>query len=151
MASEEGISELPARTRRAVGRLSRSLRQTRAGAEAGLSPSQYEVLVTIVGQGPSRLAELAAREGLNPTMLSRIAGKLEASGLVDRVADTSDGRVVHLAASRKGKELVESVRRERADALSVVLAGLTEDQRGTLEAALPVLDALAERLKDQQQ
>jgi DNA-binding MarR family transcriptional regulator len=109
------------------------------------------VLVTIVGHGPLRLAELAASEGLNPTMLSRIAGKLEASGLVDRVADTSDGRVVHLGASSKGRELVDSVRRERTDALSVVLAGLTEDQRGALEAALPVLDALAERLKDRPQ
>src|ERR1700691_823112 len=97
MASHEDPSELPIRTRRAVGRLNRSLRQTRAGA--ALTPSQYEVLVTLVAEGPLRLAQLALMEGLNPTMLSRIAGKLEASGLVDRAADTGDGRVVHLAAS----------------------------------------------------
>ena len=62
--------------------------------------------MTIVAQGPLRLADLALMEGLNPTMLSRIAGKLEAAGLVDRVADTGDGRVVHLAASPEGRDLV---------------------------------------------
>jgi DNA-binding MarR family transcriptional regulator len=149
MASQEDPAELPTRTRRAIGRLSRSLRQTRAGA--ALSPSQYEVLVTIVGQGPLRLADLAVMEGLNPTMLSRIAGKLEASGLVDRVADTGDGRVVHLAASQKGRELVHQVRGERADALAVALEGLTEEERRLLSAALPVLESLTERLKDRPQ
>jgi DNA-binding MarR family transcriptional regulator len=90
-------------------------------------------------------------EGLNPTMLSRIAGKLEASGLVDRVADTGDGRVVHLAASPKGRELVDQVRGERADALRVALERLTDDERRRLAAALPVLEALAESLKDRRQ
>jgi DNA-binding MarR family transcriptional regulator len=140
---------LPIRTRRAIGRLSRSLRQTRSGA--ALTPSQYEVLVTIVAQGPLRLADLALMEGLNPTMLSRIAGKLEASGLVDRVADTGDGRVVHLAASPEGRKLVHQVRGERADALSVALEGLTDDERQRLSAALPVLEALTERVKGRQQ
>jgi DNA-binding MarR family transcriptional regulator len=149
MATKEDPAELPNRTRRAVGRLSRSLRQTRAGA--ALSPSQYEVLVTIVGQGPLRLADLAVMEGLNPTMLSRIAGKLEASGLVDRVADTGDGRVVHLAASPKGRELVQQVRGERADALAVALEALTEEERRLLSAALPVLESLTEQLKERPQ
>jgi DNA-binding MarR family transcriptional regulator len=146
MASDEVPEELPARTRRAIGRLSRSLRQTRAGAD--LSPSQYEVLVTIVGQGPLRLAELAAMEGINPTMLSRIAGKLEGFGLVDRVADAGDGRVIHLAASEKGQELVRRVRGERTDALNIALESLTETEREALSAALPVLESLTERLKD---
>jgi DNA-binding MarR family transcriptional regulator len=146
MPAQEDPAELPTRTRRAVGRLSRSLRQTRAGA--ALTPSQYEVLVTIVGQGPLRLAELALKEGINPTMLSRIAGKLEASGLVDRVADKGDGRVVHLSASPEGRELVHQVRGERADALSVALESLTEDDRRLISEALPVLEALTDRLKE---
>jgi DNA-binding MarR family transcriptional regulator len=104
--------------------------------------------VTIVGQGPLRLAELAAMEGINPTMLSRIAGKLEGFGLVDRVTDAGDGRVIHLAASEKGRELVRRVRGERTDALNLALEGLTETEREALSAALPVLESLTERLKD---
>ena len=101
--------------RRAIGRLNRRLRQTRAGAQ--LSPSQYEVLATIVGRGPLRHADLAVMEGLNPTMLSRIIGKLEATGLVARLADAGDGRVVHVAATKRGRDLVARIRSERSDAL----------------------------------
>ena len=139
--------ELPAGLRRAISRLSRRLRQTRAGAD--LTPSQFEVLVTIVAQEPIRLAELAEIEGLNPTMLSRVVGKLESSGLVARSSDAGDLRVVHLTACAGGHELVARVRRERADALSVALDGLTATERSVLAAALPVLEALAERLKPQ--
>ena len=70
---------------------------------------------------------------------------------MDRVADTGDGRVVHLAASQKGRELVQQVRGERADALAVALERLTEEERRLLSAALPVLESLTERLKDRPQ
>jgi DNA-binding MarR family transcriptional regulator len=130
--------------RRAVGRLSRRLRQTRAGAE--LSPSQYEVLVTIVGRGPLRHADLAIMEGLNPTMLSRIIGKLETAGLVARLADSGDGRVVHVAATKMGRDLLTRIRNERSDALSLALNGLSEEEHQRLMAALPVLESLVERL-----
>ena len=138
--------ELPSGLRTAIARLSRHLRQTRAGAD--LSPTEYQVLATIVRLGPVRLSDLAATEGLNPTMLSRIAGKLESGSLVVRTPDAIDGRVVHLASAKGGRELVRKVRRERTDALSRALDGLTGTDRQALLAALPVLDALAEALKD---
>jgi DNA-binding MarR family transcriptional regulator len=122
IVTEVDPTEFPARMRRAIGRLNRRLRQTRAGAE--LSPSQYEVLVTTVGRGPLRHADLARVEGLNPTMLSRIVGKLEAAGLVARLADSGDGRVVHVAATKRGRDLVTRIRSERSDALNLALKGL---------------------------
>ncbi|MGO8859500.1 MAG: MarR family winged helix-turn-helix transcriptional regulator [Acidimicrobiales bacterium] len=146
MATDEDPAEFPSRMRRAIGRLNRRLRQTRAGAQ--LSPSQYEVLATIVGRGPLRHADLAVMEGLNPTMLSRIIGKLEATGLVARLADAGDGRVVHVAATKRGRDLVARIRSERSDALSVALKGLSDDERQRLMAALPVLESLVERLGD---
>ncbi len=139
--------DLPIGLRSAIGRLNRYLRQTQAGAD--LSPTQREVLAAIVRLGPVRLSDLAATEGLNPTMLSRIAGKLEAASLVVRTSDPADGRVVHLAAAEGGRELVQNVRRERTDALSRALAGLSDTDRRLLLAAVPVLDSLAEALKRQ--
>ena len=137
-------AEFPAQLRRAIGRLNRRLRQTRAGAD--LTPSQYEVLATIVNRGPVRHAELAVIEGLNPTMLSRIVGKLETGGLVTRLADTVDGRVVHVAATKRGRDLVDRIRRERSDTLSLALKVLSEDEQQKLLIALPVLESLADSL-----
>ena len=138
--------ELAPRTRTVIARLNRGLRQTRAGAE--LSTTQYQVLATTVRQGPIGLKELASLEGLNPTMLSRVAGKLDAAGLVGRTPDPADGRVAVLSATRKGRDLVARVRRERTDALNLVLEGLDDDERATLAGALPVLESLAESLLD---
>jgi DNA-binding MarR family transcriptional regulator len=141
-------SEAPARIRSVIGRLGRRLRQTRAGA--GLSPSQAEVLVTIVQRGPLRLSEVATIEGLNPTMVSRIAGKLEAADLISRTQDPTDGRAAFVTSTERGRELVTSIRRERTDALTVALEGLSDVDRQALEAALPVLEDLAEALKERQ-
>ena len=56
-------------------------------------------------------------------------------GLVGRTQDPKDGRVAVLTATRKGRDLVTRVRRERTDALSLVLDGLDDDQRAALTAA----------------
>ena len=81
-------------------------------------------------------------------MLSRIIGKLEAAGLVARLADSGDGRVVHVAATKKGRDLVTRIRSERSDALNVALEGLSDDEQQKLMAALPVLESLVETLGD---
>jgi DNA-binding MarR family transcriptional regulator len=142
----EEPDELPAELRTLIARLGRRLRQTRAGAD--LTSSHYQVLATTMRNGPLRLTDLASLEGLNPTMLSRIVGKLEAAGLVERRQDREDGRVAHLAVTREGRELVNRVRSERNDALSRALGGLDDEQRGLLVAAMPVLESLAESLAE---
>lgn len=138
--------DVASRLRTTVGRLSRRLRRTRSGEQ--LTPSQHDVLGTIVRHGPVRLSDLAAAEGINPTMLSRIAGKLEDAGLVARSVDPRDGRVAHLAATPTGARLWSEIRSERTDALARALSRLPEEERRRLAAALPVLESLAESLKD---
>jgi DNA-binding MarR family transcriptional regulator len=146
MPEAEDPIELPATMRTLIARLGRHLRQTRAGA--GLSPTQYQVLASIVRLGPVRLSDLAVEEGLNPTMLSRIASKLESAGLVVRVPDADDGRVARLSVSGDGRLLVKRVRGERTDALSRVLDQLDGDQRRRLIEAIPVLESVAEALRE---
>jgi DNA-binding MarR family transcriptional regulator len=138
--------ETAGRLRTAVGRITRRLRHT--GSRRTLSPSQWEVLATVARNGSIRFGELAEGEGLNPTMLSRIAAKLEADGLVERVQDREDGRVAHLAVTGAGRRLHAAVRAERTDALLVALEGLGERDRRALIAALPALEAVAEHLRD---
>jgi DNA-binding MarR family transcriptional regulator len=113
----------------------------------GLSPSQHEVLGTIVRRGPLRVSEVAALEGLNPTMLSRIAAKLEGADLVARTQDPDDGRIAHLSPTPAGRALYEQIRTQRTDALLVAFQKLTKDEQHALVTALPVLETLAQALK----
>ncbi|MGP0052983.1 MAG: MarR family winged helix-turn-helix transcriptional regulator [Solirubrobacteraceae bacterium] len=140
--------ETAARLRMAIGRLSRRLRSTTAGAAAGLTPTKISVLLSIVRDGPVGLSELARSESLNPTMLSRVITALVDTGLVDRTCDDDDRRAAWVQATPSGRRLAERMRRERTDAVSAALEALSPDRRRLVEEALPALEELAEQLKD---
>ena len=136
-----------ARLRVAVGRLSRRLRDTAAGSEAGMTPTRISVLLTVNRDGPIRLSELAAAESLNPTMLSRIVSGLVEQGLLERNSDADDRRAAWVNATLAGRRLAKHIRGERTDAINAALEGLSVEQRGCLERALPALEALSEQLR----
>jgi DNA-binding MarR family transcriptional regulator len=136
------------RLRIAVGRLSRRVRPTTAGSEAGLTPTRTSVLLTVVREGPIRLSELASLESLNPTMLSRAISNLVEAQLLARVSDDGDRRAAWVQATPAGIKLAQRMRRERTDALHHALAGLSKDDLQLIQRALPALDELAEQLKE---
>ena len=129
-----------------MGRLGRSLRLTHS--DGNLSPSQREVLSTIVRRGPVRLSDVATDQGLNPTMVSRIVANLEAAALVTRMPDKADARVVHLAPTEAGRALWLEMRNERTDALLAAISRLSKGEQLELIRVMPVLETLVEILKD---
>jgi DNA-binding MarR family transcriptional regulator len=136
-----------ARLRASIGKLSRRLRPTAAGAAAGLTPTRISVLFTIARLGPIRLSELAEEEGLNPTMLSRVIADFAESGLLTRVSDPDDRRAAVVQITAAGRKLCERMRAERTDVLEIALASLEPKDRRAVEQALPVLERLAHGLK----
>lgn len=142
-------TDTAARLRATLARLNRRLRPTAAGTAAGLTPTRMSLLTTINRLGQIRLSELAKEEGINPTMLSRIVGDLADAGLIERVGDPHDRRAALVNVTRAGRRLVERMRRERTDVLSLALEGLSPADRRQLERALPALEGLAEKLKDE--
>ncbi|MCA1682438.1 MAG: MarR family winged helix-turn-helix transcriptional regulator [Actinobacteria bacterium] len=139
-------TETAARLRAAIGRLSRRLRPTPAAREAGLTPTRVTILLHVVRRGRTRLGDLAAAEGINPTMLSRAVSDLAQAGLLARVSDEGDRRAAWIESTPAGRRLAERMRKERTEAVSIALADLPPAARHAVEAALPALEALADRL-----
>lgn len=145
----EPEAELPARLRAVIGRLSRRLRHT--AASSGLTPSEISVLLTIARRGPLHLAELAEIEAINPTMLSRITGRLCELELIRRFPDPEDRRAALVDATASGRRMRKRIHRERTAVLQAHLEGLLgEDEQATLEAALPLLERLADSISEPQ-
>jgi DNA-binding MarR family transcriptional regulator len=140
--SEAPGEESIARLRRAVLRLGRDLRRT--SAEESLSPAQSSVLATVVREGPQRSGDLAAAEGLNPTMLSRILAHLEERELIIRASDAGDRRCAVVRPTPAGRRLVRRLRAAHGRLLLERLAELPEAQVADVLAALPALEALAD-------
>jgi DNA-binding MarR family transcriptional regulator len=129
------------RVRLAVLRLSRRLRQN---AAAGLTPSQLSLLSTLERRGPMTLGDLAAYEGVQPPSVSRMTDTLEKDGLLKRVESPQDRRAVMAQLTAKGRKALDDVRRRRDAWLARRLALISPEDRARLEAALPLLEALAE-------
>jgi DNA-binding MarR family transcriptional regulator len=142
----ERETQLAEQLRVALGRLNRSLRLTHV--EADLPSSQREVLMAVAREGSLRLSELAREEGLNPTMLSRIVAKLEVAGLVTRVPDTEDARVIHVTVTDAGTALRDAIRGERTDALLYALSRLTLEEQRELSVATPLLEKIVATLRE---
>jgi DNA-binding MarR family transcriptional regulator len=122
-----------------VGRLVRMLRRT---GTADVSPGALSALATLSAKGPSRLGDLAAREGVVAPTMTRIVAVLEDAGLVSRQPDPADGRAVVVAATDSGVALVQGESFARSSALRRRVAALSDADRAALDAALPVLEAL---------
>jgi DNA-binding MarR family transcriptional regulator len=132
------------RLRRAVLRLARHLNAASMGE--GLTPTQASVLGIVAHRGPLGLTELAEIEGLNPTMLSRVVGKLDSFGLIRRLRDPDDFRAARVEVTPEGRQTSQRIAAQRAAILSERLAGLPPEQEAALVAALPALENLAEDL-----
>jgi DNA-binding MarR family transcriptional regulator len=133
------------RLRRALGVTARHLRSTEAGE--GLTPTELSILATISRRGSLRLTELAEIERVNPTMLSRITGRLAEAQLISRRADEDDRRAARVEATEAGLALHARIRAQRQANLAAHLDDLPERDLSALIAALPALEALAEGLR----
>jgi DNA-binding MarR family transcriptional regulator len=134
-----------ARLRAALTMVVREL--DRRSTEGNVTGAQLRVLGVIVSRKRVGLTELAEFEGINPTMLSRVIGKLEAAELVKRVADDNDRRVFHAESTPAGVRLWERNRRTRTRLLAQLLDKLPEPDTAALLQALPALEALVAVVK----
>jgi DNA-binding MarR family transcriptional regulator len=133
------------RLRRVVLRLARQLHAASVGE--GLTPTQASVLGAAAVRGQLSLGELTEIEGLNPTMLSRVVGKLDSFGLIRRLRDPDDFRAVRVEITPEGSRVYERIRAQRSAVISECVAGLPAEQEAALVAALPALESLAGGLK----
>lgn len=132
------------RLRVALGRISRQVDRQTSGGE--LTKTQFSILTTAVRRGPIRASEMAEIETLNPTMLSRMVGKMEADGLLQRSAHPDDGRAVVVAATPEGIALHTRLRDKRTRLFAEYLTQLPETKTQDLLDALPALEALADQM-----
>jgi DNA-binding MarR family transcriptional regulator len=68
----------------------------------GVTMAQLSILLTLLDQGPMRLASLAARERLRGPTTTVVIRRLERLGLVERSSDPSDHRAVLIAVTALG-------------------------------------------------
>lgn len=96
--------------------------------ELELTPQQAQLLCVIRGTSVS-MAELAYRMGLERSSLTGLVDRAHRHGLVDRVNDTADRRIVRVSLTAAGRRTAERFHAEVSRRLGGLLDDLPEPLR----------------------
>jgi DNA-binding MarR family transcriptional regulator len=113
--------------------------------KSGLGPARLSALSVVVFAGPVSLRKLAAAEQVKPPTMTRIVQGLERENLVSRQADSRDGRVIQIRATRKGIRAMERARNRRLQAFVALLHRVEGREREVLAEAAEILESLLRR------
>jgi DNA-binding MarR family transcriptional regulator len=101
-----------------------------------ISISAMSALSTLDSSGPCRLTELAGHEGISQPSMTAMVSRLERLGLVERQRDPSDGRIVLVAITSAGRDMLRRRRAGRVAFLSSLMGALDPaEQRALADAA----------------
>lgn len=126
-----GNSPKPSGIAYLVGRLHRVLRR-RLGeviSHMGLTVQQYTVLAVLGARGQLSNAQLAERSLITPQAANEMIKVMEERGWVDRSADPSHGRVIHLRLTDAGREILDGAHVAVAKMEEEMLAGIAARDR----------------------
>ena len=109
-----------------------------------LSSTAAFTLARLSRDGPCRLTELAAYEKVSQPAMTQLVSRLEGQGLAERCSEPGDARVVNVAVTAAGEELIARRRAARAARFADLFAMLPGHHQTALTGALPALQLLAE-------
>jgi DNA-binding MarR family transcriptional regulator len=120
-------------------------RRVRDDGFAALSQGEMAVLSRLDRGGPATTADLARVEGITPQAMGATVGALQSRGLIDRVADASDGRRRLLSPSAEGLRLLRQARDAVVERLAAALEQhFTAEQVALIGAAAPLIERLGQ-------
>ncbi|MEV1025952.1 MarR family transcriptional regulator [Streptomyces sp. NPDC050264] len=107
-----------------------------AASTGPLPPSQFRALTVIEDQQRVNQRALGEALGSRPSSVSRLCDRLEAAGLVERLASTTSRREVDLRLSRRGSAVLDDFRASRAREIEAVLQSMSPAHLRTLAEGL---------------
>jgi DNA-binding MarR family transcriptional regulator len=96
----------------------------------------------LVFGGPRTIGTLAGIEGVTPPTMTRLVAAMAADGLVERLEDPADRRVVRVQASPTGRSLLLTGRDRRVATLAAMVKPLTAKERKRLDAAAATIERM---------
>jgi len=112
----------------------------------GLSMTHFHILAILEAEGPTPMSRLADQLGVAFSNLTGIVSRMEERGIVERVHDAEDRRVVLAQLSPVGREVVHKVEATRLEHMRQLVGALTADEQQTVLGALKTLTSAHARL-----
>ncbi|GAA4668755.1 MarR family winged helix-turn-helix transcriptional regulator [Streptomyces youssoufiensis] len=139
MPASDASGQLAEQLLRLTRRLHRA--QKRYLEPLGITPAQARLLRTVAlyDAEPPRMADLAARLEVVPRAVTTLVDALEANGVVRRVPDPSNRRVIRIELTDAGRATLRALRQARRSAAEDILEPLDARERELLGSLLDTL------------
>lgn len=111
-----------------------------------LSLTANNTLAVLQSNGPARLGELAASQVVSQPAMTATVDQLTRMGLVQRLSDPDDGRVVVVSLTPEGSKFRDRQRTQLESWMDDAISQLGTDEARVLDEAMPVLRHLVDAL-----
>jgi DNA-binding MarR family transcriptional regulator len=115
--------------------------------ELRATPGQLTLLYTLVERERCTMQELAEELAVAPSTATAMVKRLVAQGYIERSRDDADWRTVWVRPTEAGKLAVDVYQQARLRSLQCRLKYLSDEERASIQAALPALYHLIEGKK----
>ncbi len=112
----------------------------------GLSMSHFQVLTILDAEGPTPMSRLADELEVTDSNVTGIVGRLEERGVVTRVHDAADRRMVRAQLTDSGAEMLHTLEQTRLSHMRQLVEELDTTEQRVVLAALQTLTAAHERI-----
>jgi DNA-binding MarR family transcriptional regulator len=112
-----------------------------------LTIPQMKCLCYISRHGRINLSGLAAGIHVTPANVTGIIDRLVEQGLVDRIADNADRRVLWLSVTEKGEAMLSNLREGKAGRMRELLETLSDKELSVVSEAFDILAAAVDKLE----
>lgn len=114
-----------------------------------VNPSSADFLRIISNEPGITLVELARLLGVSASAVAQVLSTLEKNGLIERVADTSDGRVKRIYLAKGGLAIEKDINKAFDDLIADASSVLAPEENAMLESLLTKLfEHATDRSKD---
>lgn len=116
------------------------------GSKYGLTMMQTRILLELCQCGSHTIGSLADRTCIAGTNISSMCKRLEAQGLLERVRNREDERVVKVALTDRGKDMVLEIDRLCNDKISQHIINEAEESFDEIIAGLQKLNDILSKI-----
>ncbi|TCS96561.1 MarR family winged helix-turn-helix transcriptional regulator [Hazenella coriacea] len=104
-----------------------------------ITPPQFSALLWLEEEGDLTIGELSQKMYLACSTMTDLIDRMEKNGVVERVRDDRDRRVVRIHLLKKGVEIITEVMEARCEYLENVLSRLSDDEATEIKKYLSIL------------
>lgn len=123
-------------------------RQNDALTTGKVTPQQFLVLDIIYTEGRQKMSCLAGTLAISLPAMTGLIERLHKMGLIKRMYEENDRRVIRIALAPKGVDVVKSFRAQREKIIAEIFGKLSEKDR---EEYLKILFKIKEIIREQEE